>query len=161
MDRSQIKAKKLRRRQLDALNNHIRSEKYLTPISGTWLQEVRQVLGLSLTQLSRRLGISAPNLKKLELSEAKQTIELKTLQKVAAAMDCRVIYAIVPQQNFASFEAILEERAKAVATALMGKISQTMSLEAQGVGATETQLQIKDLAEELLQNLDKRLWDLE
>lgn len=160
MNRSQIKAKKLRRRQLDALCAHIKSEQNLTLYSGSWLREVRLALGMSLTQLSRRLGISTPNLKKLELSESKKTIELKTLQKVAAAMNCRVIYTIVPEKNFESFEEILEEQAKTVATKLMKTISRTMVLEDQGVSQTENNIMIKDLADELLQNLDKRLWDI-
>jgi DNA-binding Xre family transcriptional regulator len=44
---------------------------------------------MSTAQHATRLGIKQPSLVALEQSEAKGTIELATLRRVAEALDCR------------------------------------------------------------------------
>ncbi len=154
-----MKLKKLRRGQLDqiyrAFGNLSRSD---LP-SGAWIRDVRGALGISATQLARILEIAPPTLKKLETSESKQTIEIKTLQRLASAMNCRLVYAIVPEPGFGSLEGILKKRARDVAAKIVGRVSQTMALEAQSLTADERSQQIEETAEELIRTLDKRLWD--
>ena len=51
-------------------------------------------------QLADRMGIAQPNIMAIEDREVKQTISLETLEKAARAMDCKLIYAIVPNEDW-------------------------------------------------------------
>lgn len=72
------------------------SERYTAPVRG-WIKAIRGALGMSTSQLARRLGVSQPSVVALEQSEAKGSIELATLRRVAAALDCTLVYALIPQ----------------------------------------------------------------
>lgn len=62
-----------------------------------WIRAIREALGMSLRQMASRLGTSAPGARKLEESEANGTISLKSLRRAAEALDCIIIYALVPK----------------------------------------------------------------
>ena len=72
---------------------------------------------MSTAQLAKRLGIRQPSLVALEQSEAKGTIELATLRRVAEALDCTLVYALVPNKPL---ETTLRDRARAFARAAAG-----------------------------------------
>lgn len=158
MDKRKNQGKKLRRRQLDSLYSQ------LTPLTnksipeGGWIRDIREALGLSPTQFAKLLGISRQAFQKLEASEEKQTIELVTLRRLAEAVNCRVVYAVVPNRPD-GLEGILQERALKAATKFVHKVSRTMALEDQSIAKTERERQIREIADELIGNLDKRLWD--
>ena len=159
MEKGKQKITTLRRGQLDKLYKSLGSLSRSELPTGAWVRDVRGALGMSAVQMARMLGITPPTLKKLETSESKQTIELKTLQRLASAMKCRLVYAIVPEPEFGSLEAILTKRAHEVATKIVEHVSRTMSLEDQAVSEEERNQQIKDTAADLIRTLDKRLWD--
>jgi predicted DNA-binding mobile mystery protein A len=159
MKNDKQKLKKLRRGQLDQLYKTLGTLSRADMPSGAWIRDVRGALGMSATQMARILEIAPPTLKKLETSESKHTIEIKTLERLAAAMNCRLVYAIVPEPGFGSLEAILKKRARDVAAKIVGRVSQTMALEAQSLTVDERNQQIEETAEELIRTLDKRLWD--
>ncbi len=96
---------------------------------------------------------------RLEDSETRGTVTLDSLDRAARAMNCRLVYAIVPAPELGSLEAIVEDRALALARSLASTVSHTMHLESQGVDAEDTEVQIKRLAEELMRTSDRRLWD--
>src|ERR1700691_1252652 len=73
------------------------ANRYTAPVRG-WIKAIREALGMSTAQLAERLGIKQPSLEELEQSETKGTIELATLRRVAEALDCTLIYALVPNQ---------------------------------------------------------------
>src|SRR5271154_7181917 len=83
--------------------------RYTSPARG-WIKAVREALGMTTAQLARRLGIRQPSVVALEQSEAKGTIELATLRRVAEALDCTLVYALVPKKPL---EDIVRERARA------------------------------------------------
>src|ERR1700693_703204 len=86
------------RRQLDRRFRTLRpARRYATPVRG-WIKAIREALGMSTAQLAQRLRIKQPSLVQLEQSEAKGTIELATLRRVAAALDCTLVYALVPNK---------------------------------------------------------------
>jgi predicted DNA-binding mobile mystery protein A len=114
---------------------------------------------MSPTQFAKRLGISRQAFQKLEASEAKQTIELGTLRRIADAIDCRVVYAVLPNSSHGTLESLLQEKALKIATEFVGKVSRTMGLEDQAIAKKERDQQIREFADELIGNLDKRLWD--
>lgn len=98
--------------------------------AGGWIRSLRGALGLAGVDLARSLGIAPSSVTALENSEAAGTVSLNTLRKAAAAMDCDLVYAIVPRSSIAK---VLERRAGEKADAMIRRVGQSMNLEAQGV----------------------------
>src|SRR5450432_871395 len=82
--------------------------RFTPPVRG-WIKAVREALGMTTAQLAKRLGIKQPTVVALEQSEAKGSIELATLRRVAEALDCTLVYAFVPKKPL---EAIVRDRAR-------------------------------------------------
>src|ERR1700681_445515 len=99
--------------------------RYAAPVRG-WIKAIREALGMSTAQLAKRLGIKQPSLVALEQSEAKGTIELATLRRVAEALDCTLIYALLPNQPL---ENAVHERARDFARRRRGPVEHSMLLE--------------------------------
>jgi predicted DNA-binding mobile mystery protein A len=158
MQTTKRKTSQLRRKQLDVLYRTLLPAVRDVP-NGAWIRDVRQALGMSAVQMAKMLGVTPPTLKKLEHNEATRSITLKTLHKVADVLGCRLVYAFVPEPGIASLDAILKQRALLVATRIVDKVSHTMSLENQSVSAHDRASQIEELASELIQTMDKRLWE--
>jgi len=110
---------------------------------------------MSASALADRIGISESGLRKLERSEANDTITLGSLRKVAAAMDCELHYVLVPKS---SLKEITEARAMAMARELVLPVSHSMALEDQAVDKARTEEMIRDLAQEILARGSKALW---
>ncbi len=110
-------------------------------------------MGLTRLALSRILGVKSATIADLERSEAQGTITLKSLRKAAAAMDCDVVYALVPRTTLSGF---LEERAQEKARAILARTSHTMALEDQAVESMDEQ-QFTDIVKSLLDH-PKALW---
>ena len=60
------------------------------------LRAVRQALGVPVAEITRTLGLDRSVLFALEQSEARGTISMKSMERVASAMGCKLVYAIVP-----------------------------------------------------------------
>ena len=81
---------------------------------------------------------------------------LNTLERVAASLGCRFVYAIIPEHPLA---ATVEAQAKSVADRQFAAIEHTMSLENQAVQSkTARDEQRRQLLDNLLQH-PARLWD--
>jgi predicted DNA-binding mobile mystery protein A len=87
--------------------------RFVPPVRG-WIKAIREGLGMSSAQLAKRLLVRQPSVANMEQSEAKGTIELATLRRVAEALDCTLIYALVPNKPL---EVMVQERARAGAPA--------------------------------------------
>jgi len=150
--RSKIFHLHLRRRQLDQkLNSPTRLADAPTFKRG-FVREIREALGISSTQLARLVGVSQPAIVKLEKGERDGTVSLNTLAKAAEALDCKLVYALVPKS---SLDDILQTRARNVASEIMEKIAL-----ADSTTPSDEQLQlIEGIAGEMVRNLDRRLWD--
>ena len=61
------------------------------------LRRVRQVLGIPVAEIAQKLGVNRSVILRLEQSEARETISVRALGRVAAAMGCRVVYAVIPK----------------------------------------------------------------
>ena len=145
----------LRLRQVDSRLKRWRRFDQESPPKGGWLRTIREALGMTTAQVARRLGVTQQTVAKLEKSEAAGTISLESLARVAAALGCKVAYAVISRQ---SLQKVRRVRAQQLATALTRKVSHTMKLEAQGVRARELERQRKLLAEELLRGNSRKLW---
>ncbi len=118
------------RKRLDTKFDHIRPiERFAQPPKG-WIRAIRDALGMSLRQLGDRLGMAAQSVNNIEESEANGTIQLKTLKRVAEALDCVVVYALVPKNNLTD---MVDNRAREIALRALGRVSHSMALEDQRV----------------------------
>lgn len=54
---------------------------------------------MSLNDLGQRMGVSAQTVQSLEKSEQTERAQLATLRRAAAAMDCTLVYAFVPNSS--------------------------------------------------------------
>ena len=103
-----------------------------------WIRAIRNSLGLSAAQLGQLLQVRSQSIDGLERNEAAGTISLDALRRVGRAMDCTLVYALVPNT---SLEAMAEQRAAAIAKAALAEVSHTMALEDQQVeGAMQEQI---------------------
>jgi len=70
------------------------------------LREVRHALGVPTAEILKKIGVNPSVLFRLEL---RGTISLIRLHEVAEAMDCKLVYAIVPR-NGKTLEELAEKR---------------------------------------------------
>jgi predicted DNA-binding mobile mystery protein A len=126
--------------------------RYSSPARG-WIKAVREALGMTTAQLARRLGIRQPSVVALEQSEAKGTIELATLRRVAEALDCTLVYALVPKKPL---EDIVRDRARAFARRSLEPIEHSMLLENQTVAEKDIEMQLDEIVRETNPRL---FWD--
>ena len=128
-------------------------ERFRAPPKG-WVRAIRDALGMSGVQYARRLRVRPPSVAALEASEENGTIQLKTLRRAAEALDCTLVYALVPND---SLDGAVRARARKIALRDLGRVAHTMKLEAQETpdGATDERLEayIRDKVKE------RDLWD--
>ena len=105
-----------------------------------WIRAIRDALGMSGAQMARRLGVSPQSLGALEQSEVAGTVQLNTLRRAAAALDCKLVYALIPNT---SLEANVENRARHLAMKHLGQAALTMRLEAQGTDGGDIEERIQ------------------
>lgn len=66
-----------------------------------WLRAVRSVLGSSQAHVAKKLAMARQSYAALEAAEQRGAISLNSLQRAAEAMDCRLVYFIVPREAVA------------------------------------------------------------
>jgi predicted DNA-binding mobile mystery protein A len=64
-----------------------------------WLRAIREGLSMSLEEVGRALGQSKKRILDFEHAEAEDRITLKSLRRVASAMECELVYALVPKSG--------------------------------------------------------------
>ncbi len=146
--------RKVARQRLDERLSAFRPENRFTAPPKGWIRAIRDALGMSALQLGARLGVKPQSVADLEKSEALGTIQLKTLRKAAEALDCTLVYALVPNS---SLEKAVQTRAREIARKELARIGHTMDLEAQGLSKVEREAQIDDYIREHLRARD--LWE--
>jgi predicted DNA-binding mobile mystery protein A len=126
--------------------------RYSPPVRG-WVKGIRAALGMTTAQLAKRLNVSQPSVIGLEQSEAKGTIELATLRRAAEALDCTLVYALVPNKPL---ETMVRDRARVFARNRLGHVAHSMLLEDQNVKAGNTEARL----DEVIRETNPRLfWD--
>ena len=145
----------LRLRQIDQSLQQWRDADLSPRPAAGWSQAIRDALGVSATALGRRLGMSGNGVRKLEAAEAQQVITLASLRKLANALDCELVYAMVPRKPLAE---LLQDRALTVANEQLQAVSHSMALEDQAVKGQSKIDQRELLAQELLDGPRRALW---
>ncbi len=142
------------RKRLDARLTQLTDEhkRLLVPPKG-WIRAIRDALGMSGVQLAKRLKVSPQTVEAMEKSEAAGTIQLNTLKRAAEALDCTLVYALIPKT---SLENTVSNRAHQIATSTLARVSHTMKLENQDTGSGESEAQIEDYIRHIK---DRDLWN--
>ena len=96
---------------------------------GGWIASVREALGLSLAQIGKRLHTSRQTIQEFERAEAEDRITVGALRRVAQAMNCNLIYVLVPKSG--SFTELPERTAREDAGRDVLRVVHTMALEDQ------------------------------
>lgn len=97
--------------------------------SDGWIASIREALGLTLAEVGRHLRAPRQTVQKFERAEATDRITLGTLRRVADAMGCDLVYALVPKSG--SFAELAEHPTRQRATREVKSVVHTMALEDQ------------------------------
>ena len=128
----------------------------VVPAKG-WVNTFRTALKMSLRQLGNRLNIAPQSTKEIEEREANGTITLNTLRDVANAMDMQLVYGFVSKHE--SLEQMIEKRAKELATEIVMRTNNTMTLEDQQNSKERIEKAIAQKTTEIKHEMPKYLWD--
>jgi predicted DNA-binding mobile mystery protein A len=74
-----------------------------------WLRAIRLALGIPVAEMLKDLDVNPSVLFRLEQSERRGTISLKGAGRVAQAMGCQLVYAVVPRDG-KTLEDLAEKR---------------------------------------------------
>jgi len=124
------------------------------PVGG-WIRTIREALGMSARQLAGRLGVTRQALAFMEQREAEGTVSLAALSRAADALECDLVYALVPRTTLTDY---VEAEARKRATVEVHRIAHTMHLEDQASAADEVEHLIAERTASLVAEPDK-LWE--
>jgi len=150
------KERAVARRQLDKRLNSLRDSEIFTRPSRGWVKAIREALGMTTSQLAKRLGVVQSRVVAIEQAEAKGTITLNSLEKAANALDCRLVYTLIPRKPL---NELVAERAERLAEKRLKSTSHSMALEAQGVDTEDEQEQLKRMIQSLIDKGGSELWE--
>jgi predicted DNA-binding mobile mystery protein A len=97
-----------------------------------WLRAIREALGITLNQVGKNMRATRQRIKNFEDAERQDRITLASLRRVAEAMGCELVYAIVPKSG--TIVELAEKQAVDEATKRVLAVEHTMALENQAPG---------------------------
>ena len=132
------------------------TEKKPIPIEkiGQQLKNLREALGMNQRQLAKKLKISQSAVSQIE--ENTQASKLKTIVKLAKALECDFMGIIVSDEPL---EAIVKKQAEKAARRSLDRAYSNMAMEKQSPSGKTYREQIKKLIEELTSNPGPELWE--
>lgn len=148
----------LARKNIDKRLSQITNLQRLARPPRGWIKAIREALGMTSKQLAQRMGVSQPRASEIEKNELAGSLTLHTLQRAAQALDCRLVYVLVPRKPL---QEIIEERARRLARARLEAISHSMSLEDQSVDEEDARKQLDQLIRTLAEREGSALWEAE
>ncbi|MCK4905970.1 MAG: mobile mystery protein A [Spirochaetes bacterium] len=148
--------KKLIIEQLDKSLNRFDALKTATPPTKGWVRAIREALGMTGSQLASRLKSSKQRITRIEQDEIEGKITIKTMHRVAEALDCVFVCGFIPQT---SLKQTIGNRAELVAKRRFNRVNQTMSLENQQLSEKDKEDALKEEIEEIINIMPKSLWD--
>ena len=105
--------------------------------------------------IMKRTGFKTSELYRIEKAEVEGTLTLNKLKEAANAMDCDFHYAIVPRNEI---KTLIEHKARDHAIALLNSANIHMQLESQGTSMKQIELQIEEVAEQLIKEMPDWFW---
>ena len=146
----------LRKMRAKQIENQLKGLSKLSRPKIGWVKTIRETLGMNSRQVGKRCNVSSERIIRIESDEIEGRTTLATLEKVAQAMNCRLVYAIVPHDGIMEF---IEKTAEDKSRTQLQQTSHHMALENQKISVESMQEQIQFLKEELLKNNIKHIWD--
>lgn len=146
----------LARRNLDKRFGKLRQDIDAARPPRGWIKAVREALGMTTTQFAARLGTSQSRISRLEQSEAEGAVTLNTLGRAAEALDCTLIYALVPNKPL---EEMVREQAAKAADRQLASVNHSMALEDQALTPDALVVERQRLIADLQNGNPKPLWD--
>jgi len=144
----------LARLRLDARIQPLRDHQSATAVPrGGWLRVIRQALGMTRNDMAARLGLTSSTIVRIEASEQRETIQLDTLRRAASALDCELVYALIPRQPL---EQAVEQQREKLVRALNAKVHTHMALEGQDTPGADMDTWRRDRAAASIS--DRQLW---
>lgn len=131
-------------------------QKIAPPPTG-WIKAIRTAIGMSLLQLGKRLSITKQSVQDIEHREKDGSVTIKALREIARALDMQLVYGFVP--NDGSLEALIDRKAKELATQIVLRTSNTMKLEDQENTKQRIEKAIQERAIAIKNEMPKTLWD--
>ena len=125
-------------RALDKKTSSLSDARNIVPKSNSWINTVREAIGMTAVQLAKRLGVTQPRIAKMEVNE--ENLKLCTMKKVAKT----------------SFQDIVQTQAKKKAEEILLGVNLNMALENQDIQTNEA---IDDMAADFINGNTKRIWD--
>ena len=135
----------------------LNSFELILPSEG-WLRTMRKALGMSGAQLARKLGVTRALISQAESNEASGGVTLKTMQKMAEAMGCRFVYAVLPLKGKETEDVIFAQAMKKART-IVERTDMHMALENQSLSKAVLEKQIKQLAQRLVIEMASDFWN--
>lgn len=145
--------RKIKAKQIEAEVSEL--SKLSRPSTG-WVKTIREALGMNTRQLGNRCNVSSERIIRIEADELEGRTTLATLEKTAKAMNCKLVYAFVPNDEIIKF---IEQTAEDKAEMQLMQTSHHMALEDQKTSIKSRNDQIEILKEEILKNNIKYIWD--
>lgn len=121
-----------------------------------WIRTIRAALGMSGSQLGKRMGLSRNRISVLERKEAEGNITLNQLQDLAEQLNCDLTYALVPRKPI---EEIIDDRATEIASESLNANAQNMFLEAQSIDEKAQKQLLKQIKEQIVESSGRALWN--
>ena len=149
--------KSLQLQQLNSKMQAFANLQKVTPPPTGWLKAIRSAMGMSLQQLSKRLFITKQSVQEIEQREKDGSITIRSLREAAKALDMQLVYGFVP--NDGSLEALIDRKAKELATQIVLRTSNTMKLEDQENSKQRIEKAIEERAIIIKNEMPKTLWD--
>lgn len=131
-------------------------KKVAIPPTG-WVKAIRSAIGMSMQQLGKKLSVTKQGVQDIERREKDGSITINSLKEVARALDMQFVYGFVP--NDGSLEALIERKAKDLATQIVMRTSNTMKLEDQENSKQRVTKAIQERAAIIKNEMPKILWD--
>lgn len=144
-------ARVLQIRALDKKTSDLKSAKNIVSQPSAWIKTVREAIGMTVSQLAARLGVTQPRITKMESNE--DNLKLSTMKKVAEAMNCEFVYYFKPRTTFQN---LVDEQAQKKAAEVLKTVNLNMALENQEIAEDEA---VKDFASDLINTKIKQIWD--
>lgn len=133
-----------RQKAIDKSTVVLRRAQFTMP-QGGWIKSIRQALGMTQAELAAILGVNQKSVYHMESSEVLRKIQLDSLERAAEALDCDLVYALLPRK---SLQSRYEAQAQKLAREQIASVERNMLLEAQNVNFSKSE--IEELTQKLI-----------
>ena len=121
-----------------------------------WIKAIREALGMTTRQFAQRVGVVQSRAVDIEKAELTGSISLDSLTRAANALDCELVYALIPRKPLKD---IVDEQARALAKRYIRSTSHSMTLENQTLSHSSEAEQLESLATQIAEASASSLWN--